>query len=157
MPSGPAWSRRSVVVYPTAGETTESALVIRQPQSKLPKIARALGAASRFPRCLYRRQKKPDEYSDDRNHHQQFHQRETSQRTLLAYSPGRKIADQNMALSGRFLKTHDARLLLKTDRPKKATPNSQGLVLQERPSLFEPIFVHLYRKCFFLLLLTSCI
>jgi hypothetical protein len=54
-------------------------MVIVQRQPDLLQVVAALRAPRRFPRLLHRRQQQGDEDGDDRDHHQQFDQRESSQ------------------------------------------------------------------------------
>jgi hypothetical protein len=45
-----------------------------QSKPKLPKVVRALRTPRRFPDRLHRWQQEPNEYTNDRDHDQQFHQ-----------------------------------------------------------------------------------
>jgi hypothetical protein len=47
-------------------------------QADLLEVIAALGAAGRFAGRLHGRQEQSHEHADDRDHHQQFHQRESS-------------------------------------------------------------------------------
>jgi catechol 2,3-dioxygenase-like lactoylglutathione lyase family enzyme len=51
-------------------------VVVVQGQTHLLEVVAALGPAGRLPRLLHRRQQQGDQDRDDRDHHQQFDQRE---------------------------------------------------------------------------------
>ena len=54
---------------------------VLQRQGDVFEVARALGASSRFSRCLYRRQQERYEYANDRDDYEQFHKRKAASRS----------------------------------------------------------------------------
>ena len=78
-PVGPAVGVARPAETPAAGgKPFRQAFVVETAQGELFEIVLALHLACRLPRRLHRRQQQRNQDADDRDHHQEFDQREST-------------------------------------------------------------------------------